>query len=171
MNPKVVTVMTLVLGIVALSWVPGSRVRASTDSDKAEIVALNQQQFDAFNKKDLDTVMSFYVDDKDAVFYEDSIPFQLNGVSALRKSDQEFFESADQIHGGFEDISVVVGGDLAAAHYTLTLSYKDKTGSHSESGRFTQVLKKVNGRWLIWHEHFSLPYDPTTGKAVLQAKP
>ena len=147
-----------------------SRGSASTDSDKAEIVALNEQQLDAFNKKDLDAVMSFYVNDKDAVFYEDSMPFQLNGTSALRKLDQEFFESASQVHASMEAISVVVSGDLAAAHYTLPLSYTDKNGAHKVRNRFTQVLKRVNGKWLIWHEHLSVPYDPETSKAVFDAE-
>jgi ketosteroid isomerase-like protein len=170
-KPKFVTAISVALA-VALSWmVAGTRARASADSDKAEIVALNQRQFDAFNKKDLDGVMAFYVDDKDTVFYEDTVPFQLEGASRLREIDEEFFKSANDIHGGFEAISVVVSGDLAAAHYTLSLSYTDTGGRHSERGRFTQVLKKVNGKWQIWHEHFSFPYDPTTGKAVLEARP
>jgi len=66
---------------------------------------------------------------------------------------------------------VVVDGNLAAAHYMLPITWTDKAGAHSELGRYTQVLKKVNGKWLIWHEHFSVPYDPATGKAVLEAKP
>jgi uncharacterized protein (TIGR02246 family) len=168
---KLLIGVSTALAIVAMAGlVISSRGSASTDSDKAEIVALNEQQLDAFNKKDLDAVMSFYVDDKDTVFYEDSIPFQLDGASALRKLDQEFFESATQIHQSMEAISIVVSGDLAAAHYTLPLTYTDKSGAHNVRGRFTQVLKKVGGRWLIWHEHLSVPYDPQTSKAVFDAK-
>jgi ketosteroid isomerase-like protein len=45
-------------------------------------------------KKDLDAVMAFYVDDKDAVFYEDTVPFQLKSASRLREIDEEFFKTA-----------------------------------------------------------------------------
>jgi ketosteroid isomerase-like protein len=169
---KLVIATSVAVAVVAMAWMVVGSVSASADSDKAEIVALNQRQLDAFNKKDLDAVMAFYVDDKDAVFYEDTIPFQIVGASALRKYDQEFFESASQIHWpSIEAISVVVSGDLAAAHYTLPLTWTDRSGTHSVRSRFTQVLKKVNGKWLIWHEHLSVPYDPATGKAVLEAKP
>jgi hypothetical protein len=63
----------------SLWLVIGSHALASADSDKAEIVSLNRRQFDAFNKKDLDAAMGFYLDDKHAVFYEDTIPFELEG--------------------------------------------------------------------------------------------
>ena len=48
-------------------------------------------------------------------------------------------------------MSIVVSGHLAAAHYVLPVSWRDKSGAHSERGRYTQILKKVNGKWLIWH--------------------
>jgi ketosteroid isomerase-like protein len=49
----------------------------------------------------------------------------------------------------------------------MTVDWTDKSGTHTERGRYTQILKKTNGKWRIWHEHFSAPYDPATGKAVL----
>jgi ketosteroid isomerase-like protein len=173
MKQLMIGVSALLAIVVIAGLFISSRTTASADSDKAEIVSLNQRQLDAFNKKDLDAVMAFYVNDKDnPVFYEDTIPFQLQGASALRKYDQEFFESASQIHWPrIEAISVVVSGDLAAAHYTLPLTWTDRGGTHSVRSRFTQVLKKVNGKWLIWHEHLSVPYDPETGKAVFDAQP
>jgi ketosteroid isomerase-like protein len=157
--------------VTVLSIVTGSRAYASGDSDRVQIVALNQRQLEAFDRKDLDTVMSFYVDDKDAIFYEDTLPFQLVGVDALRRLDQEFFDSASQIHSTMEAISIVTCDDLAVAHYTLSVKWTGKDGAHSQRGRFSQVLKKVNGKWLIWHEHYSVPFDPATGRAVLEAKP
>jgi ketosteroid isomerase-like protein len=164
--------MSVALAIVAMSWmVAGSRALASGASDKAEILALNKRIADAIGKKDLNAVMACYVDDKDIVFFEDTIPFQFKGTSTVRNYIQDLFANASQIHDGIEEMSIVVSGDLAAAHYILPVSWTDKSGVHSERGRYTQVLKKVNGKWLIWHEHFSVPYDPTTGKAVLEAKP
>lgn len=164
-------VLLAALAIVAIAWsVVGSHAIASSDSDKGEIVALNQHIAAAISKKDLNAVMAFYVNDKDMVFFEDTIPFQYKGTSQVRIYIQDLFASASQINDGMEAIPIVVSGDLAAAHYTLSVSWTDKSGAHSERGRYTQILKKVCGKWLIWHEHFSVPYDPTTGKAVLHAK-
>ncbi len=145
---------------------------ASTDSDKAEIVALNQRLADLFSKGDLDGAMAYYMDDKYSMFYEDDV-FQLDGKKAFRKYIANFYRNASHINQGVEAISVVVSGDLAAAHYTIPMVWTDKSGTHSVRARYryTQVLRKVGGKWLIWHEHLSVPYDPATGKAVLDARP
>ena len=107
----------------------------------------------------------------DLVFFEDTTPLQFKGTSALRTDLQGFIEGTSQIHAEMEGVSVVVSGDLAAAHYVMPFSWTDESGSYSERARYTQVLKRVNGKWLIWHEHFSVPFDLTTGKAVIEARP
>jgi uncharacterized protein (TIGR02246 family) len=149
----------------------GARAIASPESDKAEIIALNQKFNDAFSKKDIDATMSCYLDNADAIYYEDTTPFEIHGKAALRKLDEDFFASASKVDAQVKDIQVIVGGDVAAAFYTAPTTWTDKDGDHSEVGRYTQVLKKVNGKWLIWHEHVSVPYDQATGKALLNAKP
>jgi ketosteroid isomerase-like protein len=169
---KLVIATTVGLAIAVMAWVSvDSRALASNASDKAEIVALNQRLTEAMNGKDLNAMMACYVNDEDAVFFVDTIPFEVKGTSAWRKINQEFFGSASQVHMGIEAIVVVVSGDLAATHSVVPLTWTDKNGAHTERGRYTQVLKKVGGKWLIWHEHFSVPYDPATGKAVLEASP
>jgi len=37
--------------------------------------------------------------------------------------------------------------------------------------RATSGLRKMNGKWLIVHDHVSVPIDFETGKAVLELKP
>jgi hypothetical protein len=83
---KLVIAMPAVLAIVAIAWmIAGSRTHASAAGDKAEIIGLNRRVADAISKGDLDAVMACYVDDKDVVFYEDTIPFQFKGRGAVRK--------------------------------------------------------------------------------------
>jgi uncharacterized protein (TIGR02246 family) len=139
--------------------------------DETEIMALNQRLLDAFNKRDLAAAMACFVNDERAVFFGDTIPLQTVGTSAFRKGIQEFITSSSQIHAEMKDVAILVGGDLAAAHYILPITWTDKNGIHTENGRYTQVLRKVDGKWLIWHEHLSVPYNPATGKAVLDAQP
>jgi ketosteroid isomerase-like protein len=117
----------------------------------------------------LDAALAYYSDDENALFYEDDT-FELKGRNALRKNIQAFFKAASHIRAELGPITVVVNGDLAAAYFTVLFSWKDESGAHSERARWTQILKKVNGKWLIWHEHYSVPYDPATGKAMLEAK-
>jgi ketosteroid isomerase-like protein len=37
--------------------------------------------------------------------------------------------------------------------------------------RVTDVYKKINGNWLVIHEHVSVPVDLDTGKPDLTSKP
>ena len=39
----------------------------------------------------------------------------------------------------------------------------DRFGEHS--------YRKINGKWLLTHEHSSVPFDAETGKASLAIKP
>ena len=171
MRSRLLVLISATLATAAIAaLVVCSHVFASGESDKAEIVALNRQLVDSFSKRDVQGVMSCYMDAGDEVFFEDDFRDPLHGKSALYKYIREGIESTSQIQAGMETISVVVSGDLAAAHYIMPFSETDKAGKHSKRGRETQVLRKVNGKWLIWHEHFSVPYDPATGKAFVDTK-
>jgi uncharacterized protein (TIGR02246 family) len=169
-----IAVVISALTIVAVAREFGvSRALASDDDDKAAIVTLERQLIAAFNKMDPGAVMSFYMDDKDVVFFEDTLPFQLKGTNALRKATEDVYKTLQvtQYHASVEALAVEVSGDLAAAHFFVPIRWTDKNGKHFERGRATHVFKKIDGKWLIWHEHFSVPFDPATGKAVLDATP
>ena len=114
--------------------------------------------------------MACYSDDPDAIFFEDTIPFQLN-KAAVTKGNEAFYKTASNFHAHMQDAIVQVNGDLAAAHYIIVNSWTDKSGAHTQTSRYTQIDKKEGGKWRIRHEHFSVPFAPATGKAVLDAKP
>ena len=61
MKAKPLIPVSVALAVVALSWVvASSHARASADSDKAEIVALNRRIADAIGRGDLDIVIACY---------------------------------------------------------------------------------------------------------------
>ena len=158
------------LAIIEIAVVRISNAQTSSESDKAEVKVLNQRLLEAFNKKDVTAVMACYSDDSDAIFFDETIPFQLSKVE-LSKAIAMFFQSASDYHIGMESVDVLVSGDLAVVHSIVRNTWIDKSGTHSETARYTQVDRKEGGKWLIWHEHGSVPYDPASGKAVLNAKP
>jgi ketosteroid isomerase-like protein len=54
------------------------------------------------------------------------------------------------------------------SHSVLT----DKDGKKAEINvRTTDVFRKTGGKWLIVHEHNSVPVDLATGKADMMSKP
>jgi ketosteroid isomerase-like protein len=53
---------------------------------------------------------------------------------------------------------VVIGGNLAAVATRLGASFKSAGGGRVNlETRYTFVFLKVNGTWMLWHEHWSVP--------------
>jgi hypothetical protein len=58
------------------------------------------------------------------------------------------------------------------AHALERLSGKLKNGQQSDVWlRATSGIRKMNGKWLIVHDHISVPTDFESGKALLDLKP
>ena len=61
---------------------------------------------------------------------------------------------------------------IAFGHFLCHCGGPDEKGEmHQSWMRVTQCYRKQNGRWLIAHEHFSLPFDPYTGNTVFDLTP
>jgi ketosteroid isomerase-like protein len=69
------------------------------------------------------------------------------------------------------DLNITAGGDVAYGHSIQVASFTDKGGKTVTSTmRVTDGYKKVNGQWLISHEHVSVPVDFSTMKPDLDSK-
>jgi ketosteroid isomerase-like protein len=71
------------------------------------------------------------------------------------------------------DITITVGGDVAFAHSFNRLSGTLKNGTRGGGFwvRATHCFRKIDGNWLIAHDHVSAPLDPGSGKALLNLEP
>jgi ketosteroid isomerase-like protein len=100
-------------------------------------------------------------------------PRQYVGAKALSRNWQGFLDGFDgTITLENSDMEVVSDGKLAYAHYIAHVAGKGKDGNPIDMAfRLTDVLRKVKGKWLIVHEHVSVPVDVATGKADLTSKP
>ena len=142
--------------------------------DKAQIQALEEQLASAFAAKDVDKIMQFYAPGDDLFVFDVIPPRQYLGAAAYRKDFEDFFATAatgpmtDQI----SDLGITTDGKLAFAHVTSALAWTDKKGTKFEMVlRTTDCLKKIKGKWLIVHEHNSVPVDLSNAKADLMSKP
>ena len=71
------------------------------------------------------------------------------------------------------DIRITVGGDVAFGHSFNRLSGTLKNGTKTRGFwvRATYCFRKIDGNWLIVHDHASAPMDPESGKALLNLEP
>jgi ketosteroid isomerase-like protein len=64
-----------------------------------------------------------------------------------------------------------VDGDVAFCHFLYRVSGTTANGKIGMWVRATVCLRRIDGRWLITHEHDSVPFEPETGKAALDLQP
>jgi ketosteroid isomerase-like protein len=150
------------------------RLRAQTNSaadDKAAIQALYNDYNDAFMKKDVDKIMSFYAPN---IFAFDAIPpREYPTWEAYKKDYASFFAGfPGPITSAINEVSITVVGTVAYTHAIDDATYTLANGSKTRMVvRFTDVLRKSAGKWRIVQEHVSFPVDPATGKADLLSMP
>lgn len=138
--------------------------------DSADIRAVEDRLIAAINAKDLDALMRTYVTDGLLVF-DDAMPFEVRGADAWRKTWAGVFARAHSFEVKISDFAVETSGDLGIAHGVVHIVFVGDNGKLSETARLTEAYRKVAGKWLIFHEHLSIPIDPATGKGVFDAKP
>jgi len=148
----------------------GAPARADAGAD---IKALEERFVAAFKAKDLDAIMKAYAPGQTVVVFDVIPPRQYVGAAAYRKDWQAFLESfAGPITVELTDLDVGADRNLAYSHSIQRVAGTDKQGKKLDlTVRVTDVYKKVRGRWLIIHEHVSVPVDLDTGKPDLSSKP
>ena len=68
------------------------------------------------------------------------------------------------------DMAIVAEGNLGYSRMVEHVTGKQKNGQPMDMlVRVTDVYRKNKGKWLIIHEHVSVPVDLESGKAVMQA--
>lgn len=146
---------------------------SSSANDEAEIRASLDKEIAAMNAKDLNAIMTYYSPDESLLVFDAVPPRQYAGPAAFRKDFENFLATfPTTIHNEVSDWKVESNGNLAYAHYIVRTTGPDKDGHPLDlTARLTDVYKKVNGKWVVVHEHVSFPVDLATGKADLTSKP
>lgn len=142
-------------------------------ADEQAIRVMYDRYSAAVAAKDLNTIMSFYVPDETLVAFDAFPPRQYVGAAAYRKDYADFFAAfPGPAKSQASDVHVETSGPLGYARGFDRWVITGKDGKPLEVVfRFTDVLKKIDGKWLIVHEHLSVPVDPVTGQADFLSKP
>jgi ketosteroid isomerase-like protein len=140
-------------------------------SSEAEVRALFDSRSKAMAMKDIDRLMSLY--SAEIVYFDLVPPLQYAGSAALRSRFSEWFERWESPIGQeISDLHVSASGDIAAAHMLIRASGTLKSGrAVGYWVRVTDCCRRSDGRWVITHEHVSLPVDLQSGSAVMDLAP
>jgi uncharacterized protein (TIGR02246 family) len=125
----------------------------------------------AIRARDLDGVMSLYA--PDIVSFDVDPPLRYAGADNKRRAWQAFF-AAHTGRIGYEvrELSITTEGSLAFVHGLNQVSGMLASGHMSELWvRWTACWRRIDGTWLVVHDHVSVPADLAHGRAVLNLTP
>lgn len=143
----------------------------SKAGNEARISALIDDRVKAVRAKDVDGVMANIAPNIRS--FDVVNPLQNVGADASRKRAEAWFASF-QGPLGYEvrDLSIAAGDDMAYCHSLNRVSATKTNGGELEMWwRATVCFRKIDGEWMVTHEHASVPFDVTSGRASLDLMP
>lgn len=144
---------------------------ASTES---EVRALLDNRVEACRAKDIDRLMSLY--SPNIVYFDVVPPLHFIGSDEVRGNFVRWFNEYEGPIGlETHKLNIAISGDVAFAHM-LHLDKGNTNLSEPQSERefwlrSTVCCQRSNNKWLITHEHISLPVDFRSGTVLMDLAP
>jgi ketosteroid isomerase-like protein len=121
--------------------------------------------------KDIGALMSHHA--PDVLTFDALDPLRYVGADAVRERAEQWFSwYQDSIGYEVRDLSITAGETMAFGHYLYRVSGTMTNGR--EVGmwvRSTVCFRKLDGEWMVTHEHTSVPFDAESGKASVDLQP
>lgn len=110
---------------------------------------------------------------QDVVTFDVLPPLNSRGNGpVLEHLDQWLDSYAGPIDYAVRDLQVTASGDLGFCSFLYHVGGTLKAGGQVDMWvRATLCFRRLDGRWRIVHDHESVPFDPATGLALLDAEP
>ena len=142
-------------------------------SDEAEVRQQREAWKDAFVSKDIGRIITFYAPGDQTQAFDILPPLQFASYQAYKQEWERFLKMFDgPIQVQTQDAQISVSGDLALVHALVQIKGTLSGGKPLTLWmRGTNGLRKMDGRWLVIHDHVSVPVDITTGQAAMNLQP
>jgi uncharacterized protein (TIGR02246 family) len=127
--------------------------------EEAEISQLVEACIGAIRAKDVDGLLSNYASDVRS--FDLAPPLQTRGTDIYRKSLAEWFASfRGPIGYEVRELSISAAEDVAFCHSLNRITGARTSGEDTDVWvRATFGCRKTSGRWLITHDHLSVPFE------------
>lgn len=121
--------------------------------------ALQDAFLAALRANDVDGLAACYADDATNFTVDRMIG---TGPESARDSWGGFFERYEVLEAELSEQHLVESGDLAAAWGLFTITARPRTGGEPVvmQGRYMDVARPIDGRWLYIADHASVPVPP-----------
>lgn len=152
---KKVTWLAILFGLAAFL---AQSVPAKDKGDQAVFQKLIDEYWATWSAGNLEKAAAFYDQSADAVYY-DLGALKFSGWGEYREGVKHLFEEASKVElGANNDLRTTRHGNIAWTTETFHLDETLKTGKKVElQGRHTAIWEKRGPKWIIVHEHVSIP--------------
>ncbi|MBM3105124.1 SgcJ/EcaC family oxidoreductase [Pseudomonas sp. P66] len=137
-----------------------------------EVRQLIERWIPAVRARDIPAITAPYAED--IVAFDAVKELQFKGKAAYRAHWQACMEHCpgDMIFE-MEQLQVHASADLAFAHWLNRCGpASDESGEDKSCYmRVSAGYKRIDGQWMVVHEHWSAPFDMETGAALFSLKP
>ena len=141
-------------------------------TDEATLRRLIDDRIQAIRAKDVAATVSAHA--PDVLSFDLVDPLRKTGREAIEKRLEQWFSQFREGPIGFEmrDLELVVGGGAAFCHSLNHVDAVTRDGNRIDMWwRATTGFRRDGGRWIVVHEHSSVPFDMESGRASLGLKP
>jgi ketosteroid isomerase-like protein len=132
------------------------------DKELSEIRSVIEQFELARESEDFATIERIWAPDDDIVLFGSEGDEQLVGFEAIKKAMVRQFDELENILISIRDQKIKINKTGTTAWFSQILNYnfiyQDENMSF-EGIRFTGVLEKRDGHWVLVQGHLSVPYD------------
>jgi ketosteroid isomerase-like protein len=126
-----------------------------SSADLAGVKDLAQRFVDSINRKDLDGTMACVWKNPGMIWV--SFGTVIRGYDGFRDGMSQMFTNNETVKIAVTDISYVPAGDAVMAVGTATIDLQPKSGASQHIvERWTDVERKINGRWVYVLDHTTL---------------
>jgi uncharacterized protein (TIGR02246 family) len=142
-----------------------------SEFETAEVRRLVEQRLEAIRAKDVER--STAMTTADYLLFDVVGPLQSKSSIAASKRAEEWFATfRGPIGYEVHELRIVAGDGVGFSHGLNPVSATKIDGTSLDMWwRATVCYQKIDGIWRITHEHNSVPFDVTNGKAALDLAP
>lgn len=119
--------------------------------EQKEVWETEEQLWDSIVKEDIENSLSCYHSNFRGWWYKDPLP---RGKDSEVKWAPYDCMLNEKLVFDLTPVAINVHDNFACVHYYYKLAFKDAEGKHKmELGRWTDILIKENGKWLLICDH------------------
>ena len=118
----------------------------------------------------IEAIMSHYA--PGFVAFDAAVRLQFKERDAYRKHWEACLSLCRNQIFEVHDLSITAEDDSAFCHYLCLCGGTGENGEKKTGWtRATVGCRRIGGRWMIVHEHYSAPFDMASGKALFDLQP